>query len=797
MGLTKVVKRDGRIVEFDGDKIIEAVWKAFLSVDNKDRKLAERVGRRAINKVLEKYSDENPPTVEDIQEIVEKTLVEEGLYEVARSYILYRQRRTEIREIKKVIGVLDDMKLTVNAIAVLKNRYLLKDEEDRVIETPKQMMRRVARYIGLVDIFYEEEIYDKEGKQPTKEWKGTPPPIEGLKLTKYELEMIVRLYNRLGRRGYLKKDLTEILKLLQKKWSKIEEVIELFYQVMLQRYFLPNSPTLMNAGAPLGQLSACFVLPVEDSIESIFDALKYTALIHKSGGGTGFTFTHLRPKGDIVKTTKGVASGPVSFMRIFDVATEVIKQGGKRRGANMGILRIDHPDIMEFIHAKSTEGVLTNFNISVAITDDFMKKLEQDGEVELINPRNGEVVNRIKAKNLFDMIVYNAWKSGDPGLIFIDKINEHNPTPQLGEIESTNPCGEQPLLPYESCNLGSINLSLMVKEKNGKNEIDWKKLKETVKIAVHFLDNVIDANNFPLQEIEKRTLLTRKIGLGVMGWAELLFKLEIPYDSEEAEKLAGEIMEFINYHSKEKSIELAKRRGSFSAFKGSIYDSEEVRFPFESKDIELRLNWDKLRDKVRKYGIRNATTTTIAPTGTISIIAGTTSGIEPAFAISYVRNVMGGTRLFEINSVFKEKMKRRGIYSEELATKIARTGSIRSLEEVPEEYKRIFVTALEISPEWHVRMQAAFQKYTDNATSKTVNLQEYATPEDVRQVFLLAYKLGCKGITIYRYGSKSEQVLYVGRKEMDTESNEDPIESEFVVLDSMDSGGCGKESCKL
>ena len=763
---SKVIKRDGRIVDFNPEKITIAIWKALKATGRDDRELAETLGARVVEKLKERFAGKTPH-VEEIQDLVEETLVESGLYEVSKAYILYRRKRSEIREIKRLLGVTDDLKLTPNAAEVLKARYLLKDEEGRVVETPGQMLMRVSRYIGLVDALYWPDIYDKAGNQPVREaepFKHSDYKPVKAKLNQYEFEMVRRLYNRLGREGRMKVSFKRLIEAIEERWDKLfEETVEVFYQVMVNRYFLPNSPTLMNAGAPLGQLSACFVIPVEDSIESIFDALKATALIHKSGGGTGFNFSNLRARGDVVKTTRGVASGPVSFMRIFDTATEVIKQGGKRRGANMGILRVDHPDIEEFIECKSKVGGLTNFNISVAVTDSFMKAVENDREYDLISPRTGEPVKRVRAKHIFDLIVSNAWKTGDPGLIFIDVINRHNPTPHLGMIEATNPCGEQPLLPYESCNLGSINLSQMLAKAGDKYEVDWKKLREVVRIATHFLDNVIDANLLPLPQIEEATLRTRKIGLGVMGWAETLFKLRIPYNSERALELARKIMEYINYHSKMASAELARERGSFPAFKGSIYDSEEPRMPFEDKGEKRRsLDWSKVKDAIKKHKIRNSTTTTVAPTGTISIIAGTSSGIEPAFALAYMRIVLGGVRLLEISPALEEALNELGLYKDDIVGQILKSGSLREVEGVPDDLRRIFVTALEIDAEWHVRMQAAFQEFTDNAVSKTVNLRREASYDDVRKAFLLAYRLGCKGITVYRYGSKGEQVLYVG-----------------------------------
>ena len=693
MFITKIRKRDGRIVDFDSSRIRDAIHRAFIAVELENGERAESTTEEVVQLLEEKF-EKRIPSVEDVQDLVTEVLKKRGYEKVAEEYQAYRKKKEEIRRLKEKLGI-EEPKLTVNALEVLRKRYLLRDEKGNIIETPAQTFRRVSKVIAKVD--------GKYGENP-------------------------------------------------------KESEKIFYGMMARFEFLPNSPTLFNAGTELGQLSACFVLPVDDSLESIFTAVKNMALIEKSGGGVGFDFSRLRPKGDIVRSTKGVASGPVSFMRVFDAATEVIKAGGKRRGAMMGVLRADHPDIIEFITSKQEPGVLSNFNISVAVTDDFMKILEEDGEYWLINPRNKEKVRRLKVKDVWSLMAKSAWESGDPGVIFIDEINRHDPISEVGRIEATNPCGEQPLLPYESCNLGSINLSRMVE--NGK--INWKKLRETVRNAVHFLDNVIDANRFPLKEIEKVTKANRKIGLGVMGFADMLIKLGVPYDSEEALKLAEKVMKFVTEEARKKSVEIGEERGSFPNFDKSVW-----------------------KDKCQC--MRNATITTIAPTGSISIIAGCSSGIEPLFAISFMRNVLEGTRLFEINPLFEMTAKERGFYSAELLEEIARTGSVQGIKGVPEDVKRVFVTALDISPEWHVRMQAAFQKYTDNAVSKTVNLPQEVTIEDVKKVFWLAYRLKCKGITVYRYGSKPEQVLNIG--EIKTEKKR------FVAAESEYAGGCPTKTC--
>ena len=578
------------------------------------------------------------------------------------------------------------MKLGKNALTVLEKRYLVKDSQGRPAERAEDMFRRVADTIAAADRNYDPQ-------------------------------------------------------------ADVGALSDRFYQLMTDLEFLPNSPTLMNAGRDLGQLSACFVLPIEDSMEDIFETVKQAALIHKSGGGTGFSFSRLRQQGSAVRTTGGVASGPISFMRVFNMATEAVKQGGTRRGANMGILRVDHPDILQFIDCKKDNNDITNFNISVGVTEEFMKAVEENRDYDLIDPKTKEPVGALSAREVYNKIVDAAWRNGEPGIIFLDRLNRDNVVPSQGEIESTNPCGEQPLLPYESCNLGSINLAAMLRKGKKGPEFDYKKLGAAVRDAVHFLDNVIDVNKYPLEIIAQTTRATRKIGLGVMGYADALLRMGLAYGSPEAVELAEEVMGFITETGRKASEELAKTRGAFPLFGESIYKDGPA--------------------------LRNATITTIAPTGTLSIIAGCSSGVEPVFAYVYIRNVMDGTEMIEVNPVLEEVLRARGLMSDGLMRKIAAQGSLAHLEEIPEDIRRVFVCAHDISPASHVRTQAAFQRHTDNAVSKTVNFQNSATREDVSEVYMLAYRLGCKGVTIYRDGSRYGQVLNVGKVKKEGEASQE------------------------
>jgi ribonucleoside-diphosphate reductase alpha chain len=699
----KVMKRDGAVVPFTPDKIQYAIYRAALEVlqdSSQSGRIARRLVDIVVQRLAEKYRDK-PLHVEAIQDMVETVLMNQGYGRIAKSYILYRERRSEIRLAKSVLGMKDDLKLPLNTMEVLKRRYLQKDDQRKIIETPSMLFRRVAHHIA----------------QGERNFKSSVSP---------------------------------------------GQAEEKFYQMMRNLEFMPNSPTLMNAGASLGQLSACFVIPVEDSIDGIFGALTSMAKIHQTGGGTGFNFSRLRPKKDLVASTKGEASGPISFMSIFDRATEVIVQGGRRRGANMGILRVDHPDVMEFIEAKVEKNRFSNFNLSVGVTDLFMKAVMANRDFDLINPRTQEKVKKVKARMVFDLIVNAAWLTGDPGLIFLDEINRKNPTPRVGPIEATNPCGELPLLPYESCNLASLNLARMVK----RGTVDWEKLKEYVHWGVRFLDDVIEVNKFPLPQIEEMTFANRKIGLGVMGFADLLIRLGIPYGTREAVRCAEKLMRFIHRESIRTSCALAEERGAFPNFPQSIYAPRNLK-------------------------MRNATVNTIAPTGTISIIAGCSSGIEPLFAVSFIRNVLSGTRLFEVNPFFEEIARSRGFYGKELFAQIAHSGSLQKIKGIPADIKKIFVTAFDIVPRQHLETQAAFQKFTDNSVSKTINLPRESTVEDIRKIYLSAYRLKCKGITVYRYGSKQEQVLSFGFGE-----SEGPVvHPDLLTVESEYAGGCTAGAC--
>ena len=675
--IKSIIKRDGRIVDFDLKKIEDAIFQAAETVGGKDRNLAHSLAVKVLELLQKKFKDK--PTVDNVQDLVEKILIEEGHARTAKAFILFRHQKDQERERRALIVGRENedanLEFSNEALKVLERRYLIRNPEGTVIETPKGMLQRVAKNIAAAEKLY----------------------------------------------GATKEEM-----------KKTEEE---FYIIMSDLKFLPNSPTLMNAATITQQLSSCFVLPVEDNISGIFGALKDAALIHQRGSGTGFSFSRLRAKGDFVRSNAGVAAGPVAFMKVYDKALEAIKQGGIRPGANMAVLRVDHPDIIRFIEAKRGTGRLKNFNLSVAVTDRFMKAVEEDREYYLTNPRSEKYVGRMKARDVFAMIIQNAWKNGDPGLLFIDEINRKHPGKHLGEIETTNQCGEAPLLPYEGIVLGSINLNKFIDDK--KNDADWTELEKAIRTAVHFLDNVIDMNSYPTKKIEEETKRTRKFGLGMMGFADLLSKLKIKYDSEPALEFADKLMHFIKTTAYQKSSELAEKRGVCPAWKDSDHHKAERK-------------------------MRNMTCISVSPTGTISILADASSGCEPFFAISFHNAVMGDTNLVYLNKTFEKISKERGFYTPELISKIAREGNIQNCKEIPKDVRDIFVTAQDIDPEWHIKMQSTIQKHVDNSISKTINFPRTASIKDVENAYLSAWKAKCKGITIYRDGSYEDQVINIG-----------------------------------
>jgi len=702
----RVLKRNGEEEEFDIKKMQLAIVKSMLATKSGNTEDAIKIANE-----VEKELKGDVVSVESIQDLVVSKLKEP----MKTAYVEYRNYRKTARDIKRVLGVESKMKLTPNAMLTLEARYLLKNKAGKVVETPEQLFHRVARYVGIVELYYEYVNKDKalEGEKS----------IYG-SLNDREKELLRMVIRRNGN----KVTLTELIEFARKIPTRVKFFQNEFESLMKSLKFLPNSPTLMNAGTDLGQLSACFVIPVEDDMKSIFEAVKNQALIHKTGGGTGFSFSKLRSKNSGVASTQGVASGAVSFMEIFDKVTDVVKQGGKRRGANMGILNYNHPDIIDFIESKDVNNTkLSNFNISVGVDKTFFDLYEQDGNVELINPSDGEVIGEISARELMDRIVSHAWETGDPGMVFLDEINEGNPVKHIADIEATNPCAEEPLLPYESCNLGSIDISKYVV--GGK--LDWDELKRDIKLAVRFLDDVVDANKYPIEEIEKMTLGTRRIGLGYMGVADMFIKLGIPYQSVEAIHKSEEIMKFLLETAQATSKELGKEKGIYPYSAGS--------------------------------DMRNVTTTTIAPTGTISIIAGCSSSIEPHYALAYKRHVLNGKELTEFNPLLKEYLISNGIFTKEIENQIVQDGTLANVD-VPLEVKELFKTSLEIDYTYHIMIQSTFQKYCEAGVSKTINMRNNATKEDVLNAYLLARQLHCKGITVFRDGSKTQQVLVVEKK---------------------------------
>jgi ribonucleoside-diphosphate reductase alpha chain len=774
-----IKKRDGRIVKFEKEKITNAIWKAVEAVGGKDRKLAETLSEEVVSLLEKQLKPGEIPHVEQIQDLVEEVLVKSGNYEVAKAYITYRKKKEEIRREKIAIlqGFYEEevaKKFSLNALRLMANRYLLKNEEGKLIEGPKQMFERVAMLVVIPDLLYDPRVFDKEGGREIKpKEEFDPERYEGkfgfktengfITWNRYHLERMKYLYDELNSQGKMKIKWSEFLKMLENgEFQSYYTNFKEYFELMTSKRFLPNSPTLFNAGARLGQLSACFVIGMEDDIESIMDAAKYAAIIFKSGGGIGINYSKLRPEGDMVASTAGVASGPISFMRIIDVVTDVIKQGGKRRGANMGILECWHPDILKFIHAKEREGQFENFNISVMFDEKFWECYEKNEKYPLINPRNGRIVNYIDPKFLLNEIATQAWRTADPGVLFLDNLNKRNVQRESrGLIRACNPCGEQPLYEYESCNLGSINLYAMIKfNEDGDAYFDWEEYRRTIEVAYRFLDNIIDVNKYPIKEIEVASKNVRRIGLGYMGLADAMFALKIPYNSEDGFKFIGRVSEFLTYYAMLYSVERARERGVFPLYEKTSYIRGEMPIEgFYHKEL-WNLDWEDLRQKILRYGIRNVEVTSIAPTGSISMFFDVSGGIEPQFALVFEKRVTVGS-FYYTDIEFERQLREEGLYTDAILKKIVENGgSVQGIEEIPENLRKVFVTALDI-PWWdHVRAQAIAQLWITTSISKTINLPSFATVDDVLEAYIAAHKMGCKGITVYREGSKSMQVLY-------------------------------------
>jgi ribonucleoside-diphosphate reductase alpha chain len=777
--ITQIRKREGHIGQFDKEKITNAIYRAITATGGRDHALAESLSNRVVEILNEKCGSDVIPAVEDVQDVVERVLVENGQAKVAKNYIIYRQKRSELRREKQRVlekEAIDevDKLFDLNALKVLKARYLKKDETGKLIETPKQLFTRIAIHSSLPDLFYDPEVYDLTKKQNIHDLESFDPlqhheqvSIGKYRLNCYHLEAMKRMYDRFNREGAMRITWSTFFERLRTGgFNDFQKSIDTFYALMVTRKFMPNTPAIANFGNVLGMGSACFVLDIDDSIESIMETLKQTAVVFKAGGGMGYNFSKLRPDGDYVSSTSGIASGPISFMMLFDTMTDVIKQGGIRRGANMGILNSNHPDVEKFITAKKGNKALRNFNISVLLMPDFWECYNKNKPYPLVNPRTKQIVREVNPRILFDMIVYQAWESAEPGVIFFDHVNEHNPfNKHLGPIVTTNPCGEVLLYPNESCNLGSLNVWVFVKrDENGKVTYDWERLKDAVIAATRFLDNVIDVNNFPLKSIEDMTLATRKIGLGVMGLADLLFELRMGFNSDEGRKFMEELMEFINYHSKITSIELAKERGPLPFYNKSFYP--EGRLPFAGiKDRKSwHFEWDKVSEMIKQHGVRNGYTTVIAPTGSISMIAGCSSGMEPVYSLVFEKHVKVGS-FYYIDPVFERVMTEEGLFGEDLLRDVnEHGGSIQKISYIPNDLKRVYITAMDIRPEDHIRALAAFQKWTDSSISKTNNFPANATVDDMRESYLLAYKLGCKDVTVFRDTSIQDQVLVAPKK---------------------------------
>jgi ribonucleoside-diphosphate reductase alpha chain len=791
--ISKIRKRDGRVVNFEQSKISNAIYKALVANGKPDYPLAEKLAARVLQKIVQQGRDSAGktaiPSVEDVQDMVESILIEEGQSETAKAYILYRHERRKVRDEKmKILNKKDldevDKAFDINSLRVLAARYLLRDDNNEIIEGPKQMFERVAKLVAVADLLHDPAVFNLAGgnTQSIEEAEryyaklddfGNKLHLGGYYLNKYHFEAMIRHYVYCAQHGQMKVSFKDLLRMLAEgKLAQYEERISEYYNLMVSRDFLPNTPTLMNAGARLGQLSACFVLDMPDDMAGIMKASTDAAMIFKSGGGVGINYSDLRPEGDIVASTSGVASGPTSFMRIIDTITDVVKQGGKRRGANMGILEAWHPDVERFVTAKTKPGVFENFNVSVGIWEDFWKALvnkEGNHKYALRSPRTRDPVRQIDAQQLVDLIALSAWKSAEPGIIFFDNINKYNPLVDArhGPLRATNPCGEQSLYPYESCNLGSINLANFVKRKvDGKFEFDWQRYEQATRLSTRFLDNIIDMNKYPVEEIKIATKETRRIGLGIMGIADLLFMLQIPYNSRDGYDFMNKLAEAVSYLSMDESVAIAKSRGPFPMFNDTDYVKGRIPVAgyYELPKETHTYDWDTLIEKIKKTGIRNSWTSTIAPTGTLSMIADTANGVEPVFALVYEKRVTVG-RFFYTDKVFENVLKENGLYSDELLTKIANNyGSLRGLPEIPQWMQRVFTTAIDIHWTDHVMAQGIWQKWISNAIAKTINMPGDVTAEDVKCAYLLAHELGLKGVTVFRDGSRHEQVLHITGK---------------------------------
>ena len=782
----EIRKRNGKVDNFNMDKISNAIYKALAATSKADRGLAEELASGVVTKLMEQgFSASRPPSVEDIQDMVESTLIENGHSEIAKAYILYRHERRKVRDEKlKVLNTqtLDPVAKTfdLNCLRVLASRYLLRNNKNEITESPSQMFERVAILIGIGDLLYDNEVYTRDGNshQNIDEAHSYLEKLDSFDykfkigdyyLNKYHFRALINHYITLANKGQMKIGFKDLLtKIAAKQFDNYAEKIVEYYELMVSQDFLPNSPTMMNAGGRLGQLSACFVLDMPDDMAGIMKSTSDAALIFKSGGGVGINYSDLRQEGDIVASTSGVASGPVSFMNIINTVTEVVKQGGKRRGANMGIIEAWHPDVEKFITNKTEAGVLENFNVSVGIWEDFWDALvnSEDGKYMLRSAREKSPVREINAHQLIDLIALSAWKSAEPGLIFFDQINKYNVFAKArgGPLRATNPCGEQSLYPYESCNLGSINLANLVKRKaDGEFEFDWQRYEETIRKTTRFLDNVIDVNLYPVNEINVASKDSRRIGLGVMGVADLLYKLRIPYNSKEGYELQSKLAEALTYYSMEESVALAKSRGEFPLCSKTEYPEGKIPVAgyYEKAKDAHTYDWDALIEKIKKHGIRNVLTTTVAPTGTLSMLADCSNGMEPTFALVFEKRVTVG-RFFYTNKIIEQVLKDNGLYNDEILAKIADNyGSLQGLEEIPEWMQKIFVTAMDIHWSDHLMAQGVWQEWIGNAIAKTINMPYDVSADDVKAAYLLAHELGLKGITVYRDGSRHKQVLHM------------------------------------